>query len=66
MRLRASRRGVSYRYLFMHPSGGRPRRSASLIETKKLEVVIDYVFPFAAVAHPETSRAKGKVVLAMR
>jgi NADPH:quinone reductase-like Zn-dependent oxidoreductase len=27
---------------------------ASLIETKKLEVVIDYVFPFAAVAHPES------------
>jgi NADPH:quinone reductase-like Zn-dependent oxidoreductase len=69
-RLRAARHGVSYRYLFMHPSGVDLAYLASLIEAKKLEVVIDRVFPFAeakeAMAHLETGRAKGKVVLAMR
>ena len=69
-RLRAARHGVSYRYLFMHPSGADLAYLASLIEAEKLEVVIDRVFPFAeakeAVGYLETGRAKGKVVLAMR
>jgi NADPH:quinone reductase-like Zn-dependent oxidoreductase len=69
-RLRAVRYGVSYRYLFMHPSGADLAYLASLIEAKKLEVVIDRVFPFAeakqALAYLETGRAKGKVVLAIR
>jgi NADPH:quinone reductase-like Zn-dependent oxidoreductase len=69
MRLRAARRGHSYRYLFMHPSGTDLAYLASLIEAKRLEVVIDRVFPFGeakeAIAYLETGRAKGKVVLAM-
>jgi alcohol dehydrogenase len=69
-RLRAARRGVRYRYLFMHPSGADLAHLASLTEAKKLEVVVDRVFPFAeakeALAYLETGRAKGKVVLAMR
>jgi NADPH:quinone reductase-like Zn-dependent oxidoreductase len=69
-RLRAARHGVSYRYLFMHPSGADLAYLASLIEAKKLEVVIDRVFPFAkakeAISYLETGHAKGKVVLAMR
>jgi NADPH:quinone reductase-like Zn-dependent oxidoreductase len=69
-RLRAARHGVSYRYLFMHPSGADLGYLASLIDAKKLQVVIDRVFPFAeakeAMAYLETGRAKGKVVLAMR
>jgi NADPH:quinone reductase-like Zn-dependent oxidoreductase len=69
-RLRAARHGVSYRYLFMHPSGADLACLASLIEARKLEVVIDRVFPFAdakgAIAYLETGRAKGKVVLSMR
>jgi NADPH:quinone reductase-like Zn-dependent oxidoreductase len=69
-RLRAARNGVSYRYLFMHPSGADLAYLGSLIEAKKLEVVIDRVFPFAkakeAMAYLETGHAKGKVVLAMR
>jgi NADPH:quinone reductase-like Zn-dependent oxidoreductase len=68
-RLRAARHGCTYRYLFMHPSGGDLAYLASLIDVKKLEVVIDRVFPFAeakeALAYLETGRAKGKVVLAM-
>ncbi|HEY9432238.1 MAG TPA: zinc-binding dehydrogenase [Blastocatellia bacterium] len=42
---------------------------ASLIDAKKLEVVIDRVFSFSeakeAMAYLETGHAKGKVVLAM-
>jgi NADPH:quinone reductase-like Zn-dependent oxidoreductase len=68
-RLRAARHGVSYRYLFMHASGADLTYLASLIEAKKLEVVIDRLFPFAeakeAMAYLETGRAKGKVVLTM-
>ncbi len=68
-RLRAARHGISYRYLFMHPSGADLAYLASLIDTKQLEVVIDSVFPFAqakeAMAYLETGHAKGKVVLAM-
>jgi NADPH:quinone reductase-like Zn-dependent oxidoreductase len=68
-RLRAARNGASYRYLFMHPSGTDLAYLASLIEARKLEVVIDRVFPFAeareAMAYLEAGHAKGKVVLAM-
>jgi alcohol dehydrogenase len=68
-RLRAARHGLRYRYLFMHPSGADLAYLASLIDAKKLEVIIDRVFPFAeakeAMAYLETGRAKGKVVLAM-
>jgi alcohol dehydrogenase len=69
-RLRASRHGCSYRYLFMHPSGADLAYLASLIDAKQLEVVIDRVFPFAeakqAIAYLEAGHAKGKVVLAVR
>ena len=53
----------------MHPSGADLAYLASLIDAKKLEVVIDRVFPFdeakQAMAYLETGHAKGKVVLAM-
>jgi NADPH:quinone reductase-like Zn-dependent oxidoreductase len=68
-RLRAARHGLSYRYLFMHPSGTDLAYLASLIDAKHLEVVVDRVFPFAeakeAMAYLETGHAKGKVVLAL-
>ncbi|MGA2259059.1 MAG: NADP-dependent oxidoreductase [Thermoguttaceae bacterium] len=68
-RLRAACRGLSYRYLFMHPSGIDLAYLASLIDAKQLEVVVDRVFPFAeakqAMAYLETGHAKGKVVLAL-
>ena len=69
LRLRAWRAGVVYRYMFMGPSGKDLEVLASLIDTKKLEVVVDRVFPFAkiaeAFAYLEEGRAKGKVVVAM-
>jgi alcohol dehydrogenase len=65
----AARHGVRYRYLFMHPSGSDLEAIAALIDAKKIEVVIDQIFPFAktkeALAYLEGGRAKGKVVVSM-
>lgn len=70
-RLRAAARkhGVTYRYLFMHPSGAELGELAQLIEEKRLDPIIDRRFPFAdigdAMAYLESGRAKGKVVVRM-
>lgn len=70
LRAAARRHGVSYRYLFMHPSGPDLAELGRLIDDGKLEPVIDRVFPFAeireALAYLEAGRAKGKVVVRMR
>lgn len=69
LRAMARRHGVTYRFLFMHPSGAELAELAGLIETGRLEPVIDRVFPFAetdqAFAYLESGRAKGKVVVQM-
>lgn len=67
IRSRARRAGISYRYLFMHPSGSDLAQLAELIEQGKLKVVVDKAYPFAdiseALAYVESGRAKGKVVV---
>lgn len=69
LRAEARKHGVSYRYLFMHPSGRELAELGQWIEQKKLEPVVDRVFPFAAIgeafAYLEAGRAKGKVVVRM-
>jgi NADPH:quinone reductase-like Zn-dependent oxidoreductase len=69
LRRRASRHGVRYRYLFMHPSGTELEELARLIDAGRLEVVTDKVFPFSdiaqAFAYLEQGHAKGKVVVRM-
>jgi NADPH:quinone reductase-like Zn-dependent oxidoreductase len=69
IRSRARRAGISYRYLFMHPSGSDLAQLANLIEGGKLKVIVDKTYPFAkiseALAYVESGRAKGKVVVAM-
>ena len=69
IRSRARRAGVSYRYLFMHPSGTDLAQLAELIEQGKLKVIVDKTYPFAniseALAYLEGGRAKGKVVVTM-
>jgi NADPH:quinone reductase-like Zn-dependent oxidoreductase len=69
IRSRARRAGISYRYLFMHPSGSELAELAELIEQGKLKVIVDKTYPFAnipeALAYVESGRAKGKVVVAM-
>lgn len=69
IRARARRAGISYRYLFMHPSGRELAQLAELIEQGKLKVIVDKTYPFAnisdALAYVESGRAKGKVVVTM-
>jgi NADPH:quinone reductase-like Zn-dependent oxidoreductase len=69
IRSRARRTGITYRYLFMHPSGGDLAQLAGLIEQGSLKVIIDKTYPFAnisdALAYVESGRAKGKVVVTM-
>jgi NADPH:quinone reductase-like Zn-dependent oxidoreductase len=69
VRSRARRAGVSYRYLFMHPSGSDLAELVDLIEQGKLKVIVDKTYPFAniseALAYVESGRAKGKVVVTM-
>jgi NADPH:quinone reductase-like Zn-dependent oxidoreductase len=69
IRSRARRAGISYRFLFMHPSGSDLAQLAELIEQGKLKVIVDKTYPFAkiseALAYVESGRAKGKVVVTM-
>ncbi len=69
IRSRARRAGISYRYLFMHPSGSDLAQLAELIEQGNLTVVVDKTYPLAkiseALAYVECGRAKGKVVVTM-
>ncbi|HEV7307565.1 NADP-dependent oxidoreductase [Ensifer sp.] len=66
----ASKHGVAYRYLFMHPSGPELAELAALIDAGTIRPVIDRVFPFqdtaAAFDYLETGRAKGKVVVEIK
>jgi alcohol dehydrogenase len=59
--------GVTYRYLFMHPSGEDLSVLASWLERGEIEVIVDRVFDLAdvkdAFAYLEAGRAKGKVVV---
>lgn len=65
----AHRADVSYRALFMHPSGADLAVLAGLIDQGLLKVTIDRTFPFGeideAFALLESGRAKGKIVVTM-
>jgi NADPH:quinone reductase-like Zn-dependent oxidoreductase len=69
-RRRAASRDVSYSFLFMRAEGRQLREIAALIDAGAIRPVIDRVFPFEqtneALAHVETGRAKGKVVIKVR
>ena len=69
IRARARRAGVTYRYLFMHPSGSDLAHLAELVEQRKLRVIVDRTYPFEnipeALAYVESGRAKGKVIVVM-
>lgn len=68
-RMQAKRHGVSYRYLFMHPSGNELAELGAMAEAGQVEPVIDRTWPLAqaseAMAYLEAGHAKGKVVLTM-
>ncbi|WP_018430843.1 NADP-dependent oxidoreductase [Hoeflea sp. 108] len=69
LRAEARKHHVSYRYLFMHPSGSELTELAGLIADDTVRPVIDRVFPFQdiakAFAYLEAGHAKGKVVVQM-
>jgi NADPH:quinone reductase-like Zn-dependent oxidoreductase len=65
----ARRRGVRYSFLFMGASGAQLAEITKLIDTAVLRPIIDGVYPFddapTALAHVESGRSKGKVVITM-
>ena len=70
IRKAAKRRRVSYSFLFMKASGDQLREIGRLIDAQNIRPVVDRVYPFEsieeALAHVETGRAKGKVVVKLR
>ena len=64
---KAKARGVDYSFLFMHADGAQLSQLGKLIDAGVIRPVVDKVFPFAqtaeALAHVETGRTKGKVVV---
>ncbi len=69
MRL-ASKRGVSYSFLFVRPDGAQLAKIGQLLEAEKIRPVIDKVFPFEqakqALEYLAQGRAKGKVVVSLK
>lgn len=70
VRRKARQRQVHYDFLFMRADGAQLRQIADLVDAGAIRPVIERVFPFAdtaqALAHVETGRAKGKVVIAVK
>ena len=69
MRL-AQQRGVAYSFLFVRPDGAQLDQIGQLLETGRIQPVIDQVFAFEqaqeALAYLAQGHAKGKVVIKMR
>ena len=65
----ARRRGVRYSFLFMRASGAQLGEITKLIDAHVLRPIVDRMYPFSeapqALAHVESGRAKGKVVITM-
>jgi len=61
---------VSYSFLFMKASGDQLREIGALVDAGALRPVVDRVYPIEsiekALAHVESGRAKGKVVVRLR
>jgi len=66
----AANHGASYSFLFMKASGEQLREIGALIDAQAIRPVVDRVYPFEsigeALAHVETGRAKGKVVVKLK
>jgi NADPH:quinone reductase-like Zn-dependent oxidoreductase len=70
VRRKAQQRQLGYAFLFMQASGEQLRQITALVESGAIRPVVDKVFPFdatnEALAHVESGRAKGKVVIQLR
>jgi len=69
MRL-TKKRDVAYSFLFVHPDGAQLAEIGELLETGRIQPVIDKVFPFEqareALEYLAQGRSKGKVVVRMK
>jgi NADPH:quinone reductase-like Zn-dependent oxidoreductase len=65
----ARRHSVRYSFLFMRASGAQLNEITKLIETNVLRPIVDRAYPFdeapQALAHVESGRTKGKVLITM-
>lgn len=70
IRAAARARQADYSFVFMRADGAQLSRITALIEAGDIRPVLDRMFPFeelnAALAHIETGRAKGKVVVNLK
>lgn len=66
----AQRQSINYSFLFMRPSGDQLREITALIDAGAIRPVVDRVYPFEAtneaMAHVDSGRARGKVVVQVR
>lgn len=66
----AKKRDVTYSFLFVRPDGAQLGHIGQLLETERIQPVIDKVFPFEqakeALAYLAQGHARGKVVVKMR
>ncbi|EGD08133.1 hypothetical protein XVE_3637 [Xanthomonas vesicatoria ATCC 35937] len=69
VRAQARQRQVSYTFLFMRGDGAQLRMLAGLLDSGALRPVIDSVYPLGrvqeALAHVDSGRVKGKVVVTL-
>jgi NADPH:quinone reductase-like Zn-dependent oxidoreductase len=65
----ARKRDVDYAFLFVRPDGGQLAQIGQLLQTQRIQPVIDRVFPFEqakeALGYLAQGRSKGKVVVRM-
>jgi NADPH:quinone reductase-like Zn-dependent oxidoreductase len=70
VRRKAKRLNVTFSFLFMRANGNQLSRITSLIDQGVIRPIVERVFPFEstkeALAHVESGRAKGKVVVKVR
>ena len=70
VRRKARARDIDYSFLFMKADGSQLREITKLIESGVIRPVIDRIFPFEAtneaLAHVDSGRAKGKVVIQIK
>jgi NADPH:quinone reductase-like Zn-dependent oxidoreductase len=70
VRRKARHAGVAYAFLFMRAEGSQLREITSLVDAGIIRPVVDRVFPFEAtneaLAHVDSGRTRGKVVIKVR
>ena len=67
IRNKAKKRGITYSFLFMQPNGQQLSEISKLVESGKINPIVDKTYEFSeikdAFQYVNTGRAKGKVVL---